>query len=139
MNGDVPWRGPREKGREFMQMLVEASFAVGDVVFDCTAGTSLLLTANLDFISAIHQAQLNINILVNVLLTGSCIQACRATCRHILAFEEDKAIFDALIAPILRPAAVNHPQPDTSVEALGGEEEEDIVIQKVQKTNRFSK
>ena len=36
MNGNVPWRGPREKAREFMQMLVEACSSPGDVVVDYT-------------------------------------------------------------------------------------------------------
>lgn len=39
MNGVVPWRGPREKAREFMQMLVEGLSEPGDVVVDCTAAT----------------------------------------------------------------------------------------------------
>jgi len=39
MNGDVPWRGPREKAPSFMQMLVEALCQPGDVVVDCTAST----------------------------------------------------------------------------------------------------
>lgn len=44
MNGDKPWRGPREKARPFMQMLVEACSAPGDVVMDCTAATGLSLS-----------------------------------------------------------------------------------------------
>ena len=39
MNGNVFWRGPREKAREFMQMLVEACSSLGDVVVDCTTAT----------------------------------------------------------------------------------------------------
>jgi len=39
MNGDIPWRGPCEKARQFMQMLVEACSEPGDVVVDCTAAT----------------------------------------------------------------------------------------------------
>ena len=39
MNGVIPWRGPREKARQFMQMLIEACSQPGDVVVDCTAGT----------------------------------------------------------------------------------------------------
>ena len=37
MNGNVPWRGPREKAWEFMQMLVEACSSPGDVVVDYMA------------------------------------------------------------------------------------------------------
>lgn len=43
MNGDIPWRGPRERSREFMQMLVEAITEPGDVVVDCTAATGKFL------------------------------------------------------------------------------------------------
>ncbi len=43
---------------------------------------------------------------MNWMFTGSSIQACRATRRHVLAFEEDKAIFDALIAPAMRMPVV---------------------------------
>ncbi len=39
MNGKKPWRGPREKARPFMQMLIEACSLPGDVVMDCTAAT----------------------------------------------------------------------------------------------------
>ena len=42
MNGGTPWRRPREKARAFMQMLVEALSAPGDVIMDCTAGTGKL-------------------------------------------------------------------------------------------------
>lgn len=39
MNGDKPWRGPREKARQFMQMLVEAYSKPRDVVVYCTTST----------------------------------------------------------------------------------------------------
>lgn len=39
MNGDIPWRGPQEKARQFMQMLVESLSQAGDVVVDYTAAT----------------------------------------------------------------------------------------------------
>ena len=42
MNRGTPWRGPREKARAFMQMLVEALSAPGDVIMDCTAATGML-------------------------------------------------------------------------------------------------
>ena len=42
MNGDTPWRGPREKARAFMQVVVEALSTPGDVIMDYTAGTSML-------------------------------------------------------------------------------------------------
>ena len=42
MNGGTPWRGPREKARAFMQMVVEALSALGDVIMDCTVGMGML-------------------------------------------------------------------------------------------------
>ncbi len=39
MNGEVPWRGPREKSTLFMQMLIETCSFPGDVVLDCTTAT----------------------------------------------------------------------------------------------------
>ena len=44
-----------------------------------------------------------------IALAGACIHACRAIGRHILAFEEDKDIFDALLAPMRRTIVI--PQP----------------------------
>ena len=41
MNGSKPWRGPREKDSQFMQMLIEASSRPNDVVLDCTAMTGV--------------------------------------------------------------------------------------------------
>jgi hypothetical protein len=41
MNGTKPWRGPREKDSQFMQMLIDASSHHNDVVLDCTAMTGV--------------------------------------------------------------------------------------------------
>ncbi len=41
MNGQKPWRGPREKDSQFIQMLIEASSRPSDVVLDCTAMTGV--------------------------------------------------------------------------------------------------
>ena len=45
-----------------------------------------------------------------IALAGACIHACRATGLHILAFEYDKDIFDALLAPMRRTVVI--PQPE---------------------------
>ncbi len=39
MNGQIPWRGAREKDPRFLQILVEASTDPGDVVLDYNAST----------------------------------------------------------------------------------------------------
>ena len=39
MNGNVPWRGPREKSPLFVQALIEQLTKPGDIVLDWKAGT----------------------------------------------------------------------------------------------------
>ncbi len=41
INGSKPWRGPREKDSQFIQMLIETSSQPNDVVLDCTAMTGV--------------------------------------------------------------------------------------------------
>ena len=81
------------------------------------------------------------NILFNTfcMVLGSSIHACRATRRHILAFEEDRAIFDALIAPSLRTISVVQPPLPEAAENMLTLEDEDVPVQRIVKTNRFSK
>jgi len=67
------------------------------------------------------------------------IHVCHATRHHILAFEENKDIYDALIAPVLRATMVPKAVSATSKVDLSDEKEEAVVVQNVQKTNRFYK
>ena len=39
MNGDIPWRGGREKDPRFFTILQEATSVTGDLILDCTAFT----------------------------------------------------------------------------------------------------
>jgi hypothetical protein len=39
MNGEAPWRGPREKAPEMMQGIIEEMTKPGDIVFEWSAGT----------------------------------------------------------------------------------------------------
>jgi hypothetical protein len=39
MKGSTPWRGTREKDPLLMQMLIESTTSLGDLVMDCTAST----------------------------------------------------------------------------------------------------
>ena len=74
-----------------------------------------------------------------IALAGACIHACRATGCHILAFEEDKDIFDALLAPMRHTVVIPQPEilpPDIVSLDL---DEEDAPIQRIVKTSRFSK
>jgi hypothetical protein len=45
MKGSTPWRGGREKDPVLLQLLIESTTKVGDIVFDCTAsiGTYFLI------------------------------------------------------------------------------------------------
>jgi hypothetical protein len=36
MNGSTPWRGGREKDPILLQLLIESTTDVGDIVLDCT-------------------------------------------------------------------------------------------------------
>jgi hypothetical protein len=39
MRGSTPWRGRREKDPLLLQLLIESTTQVGDIVLDCTAST----------------------------------------------------------------------------------------------------
>jgi hypothetical protein len=39
MRGSTPWRGGREKDPLLLQLLIESTMQVGDIVLDCTAST----------------------------------------------------------------------------------------------------
>jgi len=62
------------------------------------------------------------------------IHACQSTGRHILAFEEDKTIFDAVIAPLLRgaPLPIQAPPPPPEGPDL---DDEEVPVQKIVKTS----
>ena len=74
-----------------------------------------------------------------IALAGACIHACCATGRHILAFEENEDIFDALLAPMRCIVVIPQPEilpPDIVFVDL---DEEDASIQCIVKTSCFSK
>jgi hypothetical protein len=39
MRGSSPWRGGREKDPLLLQLLIESTTQLGDIVLDCTAST----------------------------------------------------------------------------------------------------
>jgi hypothetical protein len=39
MRGSTPWKGGREKDPVLLQLLIESTTHVGDIVLDCTAST----------------------------------------------------------------------------------------------------
>jgi hypothetical protein len=42
MRGNTSWRGGREKDPLLLQLLIESTTQVGDIVLDCTASTGTL-------------------------------------------------------------------------------------------------
>ena len=114
MNGEVPWRGPREKSPEMMQNIIEELSKPGDIVVDWNAGTGISLTY-LCFIFPLVFSKVS-HFFVSLRVSGASIKAAQAVGRHILAFEEDEAIFNAL----LKPSAMGppkHPRPAATDEA----------------------
>ena len=70
---------------------------------------------------------------------GATIHACRAVRRHILALKADEDIFTALLAPMMRITAAPKPKSQVSNLDVGDLEEEQVPVQRIVKTTRFSK
>jgi hypothetical protein len=51
MRGSNPWRGGREKDPVLLQLLIESTTQVGDIVLDCTASTSTKFLIILSFVA----------------------------------------------------------------------------------------
>ena len=61
-------------------------------------------------------------------IVGSTIQACCAMRRHVLAFEEDKEIFDAVIAPVIHVTVATNKDPPNPVVMESDSDEEDVPV-----------
>jgi hypothetical protein len=51
MRGNTPWRGGRKKDPVLLQLLIESTTQVGDIVLDCTASTSTQFLVILSFMA----------------------------------------------------------------------------------------
>jgi hypothetical protein len=51
MRGSTPWRGGKEKDPVLLQLLIESTTQVGDIVLDCTASTGTQFLVNLYFMA----------------------------------------------------------------------------------------
>jgi hypothetical protein len=51
MRGSTPWRGSREKDPVLLQLLIESTTQVGDIVLNCTTSTSTQFLINLSFMA----------------------------------------------------------------------------------------
>ena len=70
---------------------------------------------------------------------GSTIQACCAMRRHVLAFEEDKEIFDAVIALVMHATVATNKDLPNPVVIESDPDEKDVPVQKIVKTSQFCK
>ena len=70
---------------------------------------------------------------------GATIHACRVVRRHILALEADEDIFAALLAPMMRNTAAPEPKSLVSNLEVVDFEKEQVPMQRIVKTTRFSK
>jgi hypothetical protein len=51
MRGNTPWKGGREKDPIFLQLLIESTTHVSDIVLDCTASTGTKFLVFLSFMA----------------------------------------------------------------------------------------
>jgi hypothetical protein len=51
MRGSTPWRGGREKDPVLLQLLIESTTHVGDIVLDCTTSTGTRFLVILSFMA----------------------------------------------------------------------------------------
>jgi hypothetical protein len=51
MRGSSPWRGGREKDPVLLQLLIESTKQVGDIVLDCIASTGTKFLVILSFVA----------------------------------------------------------------------------------------
>jgi hypothetical protein len=51
MRGSTPWRGGREKDPVLLQLLIESTMQVSDIVLDCTASTGTKFLVILSFVA----------------------------------------------------------------------------------------
>jgi len=107
MNEDTPWQGPRKKSQQFMQMIVKAFTKLGTIIIDYLAAIGdFLYLCFYPWMTCLRMCFSN-GVLMYILdILGSSIQTCRDMRRHILAFEEDKKIFDGLITSIMHSTVV---------------------------------
>jgi hypothetical protein len=126
--------GGREKDPLLLQILIEALTKPGGVVLDANASTGLALHSYLIAFSC-FSTLLAFSLLFEIV--GASIHACRRSGRHLVAFESDPFIFEAVLTP-LQDAAPSASTAVPSTEATLFDEDE-VPIRQVAKRNRLSK
>jgi hypothetical protein len=72
-------------------------------------------------------------------MLGASIHACRILSRHVVALEEDKAIFDAILAPMIRTVPDVPPSAASIIADSDDEDAVEVVVPHIVKKSRFSK
>jgi len=72
-------------------------------------------------------------------LSGASIHACTILNKHIIALEEDKAIFDSVLAPMIQVVPIDLAPTTTIMELLDDPDEEEVEIPHTVKKSHLSK
>jgi hypothetical protein len=97
MRGSTLWRGGREKDPVLLQLFIESTTHVGDIVLDCTASTSTKFLVILSFMAFSILYCLHLSWFIE----GASVHACRKAGRHFVAMEGDEVIFKAILEPLI--------------------------------------
>jgi hypothetical protein len=100
MRGSTPWREGREKDPVLLQLLIESTTQVGDIVLDCTASTSTYFHVILSFV-ALSFLIMTLCLHLSWFIEGASVHACRKAGRHFVAMEGDKEISKAILEPLI--------------------------------------
>jgi hypothetical protein len=104
INGTVSWRGPRDCNPLLLQMFIEAMSQPGDLVLDCTSTTGNPLPSLRPNLYTLCHVILRFGytkFLISFFFARASIIVCRNSNQHILALEEDEAIFKAILHPMI--------------------------------------
>jgi hypothetical protein len=100
MRGSTPWRGGREKDPILLQLLIESTTHVGDIVLDCSASIGTKFLVILSFM-AFSVLIMTLFLHLSWFIEGASVHACRKAGRHFVAMEGDEVIFKAILEPLI--------------------------------------
>jgi hypothetical protein len=140
MRGSTPWRGGREKDPVLLQLLIESTTQVGDIVLDCTASTGTYFLVILSFV-ALSFLMMTLCLHLSWFIEGASVHACRKAGRHFVAMEGDKEIFKAILEPLIVVTVTEgfKKQRLDAIDAADGVELEELPDALIQPLNRYCK
>jgi hypothetical protein len=100
MRGSTPWRGGREKDPILLQLLIESTTHIGDIVLDCSASIGTKFLVILSFM-AFSVLIMTLFLHLSWFIEGASVHACRKAGRHFVAMEGDEVIFKAILEPLI--------------------------------------